>query len=218
MNEFICKWIFDYNVILVVSRDPAHVRAPVAGMMRDLGMGRMAGERNICEEADKVMAVFESHQGRPFDPQAAINMAVSNIICSMVFGKQYAYSDERFQQALANLNSMIRQFSEPSSFLIILNPVFRFLLRSKFQQLLENYAGLSKFIMEEIAEHKEKFDGTIGDYIDAYLAEMETTAEKELFNGEKGFSLASHFHTSSVTSLDVEPRHHNLSKRDVKIF
>ena len=168
-------------------------------------MGRMAGERNICEEADKVMAVFESHQGRPFDPQAAINMAVSNIICSMVFGKQFAYSDERFQQALANLNSMVRQFNEPAS-LLFFNPVFRFLLRSKFQQFLKNYAGLSKFIMEEIAEHKEKFNGTIGDYIDAYLAEMATTEEKELFNGKTGFSHASHFHTSCVTSSVVEPR------------
>ena len=168
--------------------------------MRDLGMGRMAGERNICEEADKVMAVFESHQGRPFNPQAAINMAVSNIICSMVFGKQFAYSDERFQQALANLNNMILQLGEPAS-LLLFNPVFKFLLRSKLQQLVDNYAGLSKFVMEEIAEHKEKFDGTIGDYIDAYLAEMETTEEKELFNGKRGFFLwASSFHASRISS------------------
>lgn len=38
--------------------------------------------------------------GKPFDPQYTIGNAVGNIICSLVFGHRYEYSDESFRRIL----------------------------------------------------------------------------------------------------------------------
>lgn len=34
--------------------------------------------------------------GKPFNPHLIVNNAVSNIICSLVFGHRFEYSDEKF--------------------------------------------------------------------------------------------------------------------------
>ena len=38
--------------------------------------------------------------GKPFNPHLIINNAVSNIICSLVFGHRFEYSDEKFTKMM----------------------------------------------------------------------------------------------------------------------
>lgn len=38
--------------------------------------------------------------GGPFNPQYIINNAVGNIICSVVFGHRFEYSDQSFRKVL----------------------------------------------------------------------------------------------------------------------
>lgn len=44
--------------------------------------------------------------GRPFDPVPFLNDAVANIICQIVFGRRFDYSDHNFQSMLTNLTEM----------------------------------------------------------------------------------------------------------------
>lgn len=44
--------------------------------------------------------------GEPFDPVPLLNNAVANIICQIVFGKRFDYSDHNFQSMLKNLTEM----------------------------------------------------------------------------------------------------------------
>ncbi|MGH0180118.1 UNVERIFIED_CONTAM: hypothetical protein FKN15_003325 [Acipenser sinensis] len=60
--------------------------------LRDFGMGKRTIEDRIIEESQRLVEVFQSHKGKPFDPQI-INSAVSNIICSIVFGDRFNYGD-----------------------------------------------------------------------------------------------------------------------------
>lgn len=39
-------------------------------------------------------------EGKPFDPHLIINKAVSNIICSLVFGHRFKYVDEKFMKLM----------------------------------------------------------------------------------------------------------------------
>ena len=46
--------------------------------------------------------------GEPFSTAGLFNNAVSNIICQMVMGKRYEYSDHNFQTMLTYLSEVIR--------------------------------------------------------------------------------------------------------------
>ena len=56
--------------------------------MRDFGLGKQALDERIKEEAIALIEEFRSQRGQPFDPQEAVTKTVSNIICSITFGKR----------------------------------------------------------------------------------------------------------------------------------
>ena len=56
--------------------------------LRDFGLGKASVEQRVQEEAQAVADVFDSHQGVPFKVNALLPHAVSNIICSIVFGNR----------------------------------------------------------------------------------------------------------------------------------
>lgn len=55
------------------------------------------------------MDVFSPHfAGRPFNAKNLINNAVSNIICCLVFGNRFEYTDKQFQYILQMFNDIVR--------------------------------------------------------------------------------------------------------------
>uniref|UniRef100_UPI0009B48704 cytochrome P450 2K4-like n=1 Tax=Monopterus albus TaxID=43700 RepID=UPI0009B48704 len=64
--------------------------------LRDFGMGKKAVEDKIIEESHYLIEVFKKFKGEAFDTAQPINYAVSNIICSMVYGSRFEYDDPEF--------------------------------------------------------------------------------------------------------------------------
>ncbi len=58
--------------------------------MRDFGLGKRSLEERIQEEGIALVEQMKSEGGKPFDPNQWLGPAVSNIICSINFGKRYA--------------------------------------------------------------------------------------------------------------------------------
>ena len=56
--------------------------------MRDFGLGKHSIDERIQDEAGVLVEQFRRQNGRPFDPKADLIKAVSNIICSITFGKR----------------------------------------------------------------------------------------------------------------------------------
>ena len=56
--------------------------------LRDLGVGKSSLEDTIKDEVQIVLAEFDAQQGVPFDPKQLFDKAVSNIICSIIFGQR----------------------------------------------------------------------------------------------------------------------------------
>ena len=56
--------------------------------MRDFGLGKHSIDERIQDEAAVLVEQFRSKNGQPFDPEIHIIKAVSNIICSITFGKR----------------------------------------------------------------------------------------------------------------------------------
>ena len=45
--------------------------------------------------------------GKPFYAQSAVSSAVSNIICCLVFGDRFEYTDKKYQSILENFNELL---------------------------------------------------------------------------------------------------------------
>ena len=56
--------------------------------LRDFGVGKSTLEEKVKDEVQNVLAVFDAQQNVPFDPKQLFDKAVSNIICSIIFGQR----------------------------------------------------------------------------------------------------------------------------------
>uniref|UniRef100_A0A3Q1GU49 Uncharacterized protein n=1 Tax=Acanthochromis polyacanthus TaxID=80966 RepID=A0A3Q1GU49_9TELE len=59
--------------------------------LRYFGFGKKSLEPVILEEFTHCAEEFRSYKGKPFNPHLVVNNAVSNIICSLIFGHRFEY-------------------------------------------------------------------------------------------------------------------------------
>lgn len=80
---------------------------------------RKVGKHNATEKRAKYNSINQNTvyvvqrdmrlffcSGEPFDPVPLLNNAVANIICQIMFGRRFDYSDNNFQSMLKNLTEM----------------------------------------------------------------------------------------------------------------
>ena len=60
--------------------------------MRDLGVGRTSLEENILIEAQAACAELTKDVTSPCDIRPLVQMAVTNIICAIIFSERYIFS------------------------------------------------------------------------------------------------------------------------------
>ncbi|XP_035851086.1 cytochrome P450 2K1-like isoform X2 [Sander lucioperca] len=82
--------------------------------LRDFGMGKKASEDKIIEECDYLIEVFKTFKGEAFDSTQPINYAVSNMICSIVYGSRFEYDDPEFTSLVDRTNRNIQLAGSPS--------------------------------------------------------------------------------------------------------
>nr|XP_054754753.1 cytochrome P450 2C15-like [Lytechinus pictus] len=148
--------------------------------LRNFGMGRRGIESRIQEEAHILCDAFAGKSGEAFDAMHLTNAAVSNIICTITFGRRLEYDDPIFID-------MIRRLRNVTNVLGI-NPIIRGLMR-RFPVILrtpflkgprDNILGIKDFINKEVKEHMDSYDADdIRDIIDMYLAEAERLENEE---------------------------------------
>lgn len=56
---------------------------------------------------------FSEITGTPFDPTFMLSCAVSNVICSIIFGKRYNYEDKKFLALMSNMNNIFEMMNSP---------------------------------------------------------------------------------------------------------
>ncbi|KAF1376962.1 hypothetical protein PFLUV_G00216950 [Perca fluviatilis] len=82
--------------------------------LRDFGMGKKASEDKIIEECEHLIEVFKKFKGEAFDTTQPINYAVSNIICSIVYGSRFEYDDPEFTSLVDRTNRYVQLVGSPS--------------------------------------------------------------------------------------------------------
>lgn len=150
--------------------------------MRKLGFGKRCLQGQIMEEVDCLMEELEKYGNKPFDIQNILNTSVSNVICSLLFGKRFEYEDAKFKHLIILLNKLLSTSSSSSPAFIF--PILRHLTKSRFIKVQNIFADIDEFTSEIIVEHKRNFDGNnVRDFIDGFLLEQKQAEENTTFTG-----------------------------------
>ena len=136
--------------------------------MRDFGVGKRSIEGKIQEETHAVCNELMKKAGKPHDMHLLLQQSVSNIICNVIFGSRFEYSDEEFKNLLKRWNSIFRDNVFTS--LINFIPILKVLPKPKwFHQFLSNHENNDKWLQNTIIKHRESFDpNDIRDLTDLY--------------------------------------------------
>ncbi|NWH75618.1 CP2H2 protein, partial [Piaya cayana] len=133
---------------------------------------------------------------QPFNPGIFLIHAVSNIICSIVFGDRFDYDDKKFLTLIDLLeeNNRLQGSIQPQLYNFF--PTLMDYLPGPHQKLIKNIEKVDQFTFDIVAEHQKTLDPTCPrDFIDAFLNKM----EKEKGNSHSEFTTE----TLSRTTLDL---------------
>ncbi|KAM9305499.1 cytochrome P450 2K4-like [Gastrophryne carolinensis] len=149
--------------------------------LRDFGMGKKTIEGTIHNELIPLVEYVKSQNGKPFDTNTILTSAVSNVICSIIFGKRFEFDDPVFQ----NLGQMIldigRIAGTPKMALYNFYPRITGLF-GVHKQIMQNVNDLNEFIIKRINHQKQVFDNNnICGYIDAYLNRQRQSQKTETY-------------------------------------
>ena len=165
---------FSTGVVLSSGEQWSQERRFILEVFKDFGVGRSKFEDQVENESSYLIKKIASFSGKQFDPNHTLVNAVSNVICSIVFGKRYEYTDTKFENFLEIGTRMVKLTQRTLLFLFV--PVFAYLPFAK-RHLNEinscNYQLLD-FVDEIIKIHRKDLNPySKRDLIDSYLNELE---------------------------------------------
>uniref|UniRef100_A0A667XSS3 Cytochrome P450 2J2-like n=1 Tax=Myripristis murdjan TaxID=586833 RepID=A0A667XSS3_9TELE len=132
--------------------------------LKYFGVGRKSLEHAILDEFTYSGKNIADLKGKPFNPHLIINNAVSNIICSLVFGHRFEYEDEWFIKLIKRFDSLYNSF-----------PLLMRRLPGPHHTVQQFWRETIEMIQSEIKEHKKDWNpAEPRDYIDCYLTEIQT--------------------------------------------
>ncbi|NXG61746.1 CP2G1 protein, partial [Hemiprocne comata] len=155
-------------------------------VLRDFGMGRKSLESRIKEEAQILLQELRSTRGKPFDPTYQLSCAVSNIICSIVFGNRFDYQDQEFLELLQMMNESFREMSTTWSQVYDIAELLLRPLPGPHRRIPRLLGKMREFIARRVRSNAQSLEpGQPRDFIDCFLLQM----EKEKDNPSSEFTL-----------------------------
>ncbi|XP_018422658.1 PREDICTED: cytochrome P450 2A5-like [Nanorana parkeri] len=183
-NTFFAKAMLkDYGVVLSNGERWQQLRRFSLTTLRNFGMGKRGIAERIQEEAHFLVEEFKKNGENLFDPSDILHLAVSNIICSIVFGERFDYKDEKFINLLFMMKEILNTIASKWGILLNLFPKTSLYIPGPHQKIFTNFRKVKNFIMESVDHHKKTIDMNCPrDFIDSFLIKMEE--EKENSNTE----------------------------------
>ncbi|XP_067652383.1 cytochrome P450 2U1-like [Haliotis asinina] len=150
--------------------------------LREFGAGRNIMEDKIHEEISQFLKSLDTERGQGFDCKRLVHNAVSNVICSIIFGKRFEYTDPLFIKFLKAMDENLANLS-PSGVLSVL-PFVRFLPGDlfKFKKTVQNVDTIISLLIDPMIKERmqKQEDDNVSDFIHAYIKEMRLRKEKHV--------------------------------------
>lgn len=140
--------------------------------LRNFGFGKRSFESNILEEVDVLVKNLEEHKGKSFYIDDILYASISNVTCSLVFGKRFSHTDPTFRKIVDMFSENLRTANGAA--LATWMPFLRFLPFDifKIKKIFSNVSDIQKFLETVIDEHWKTYDEqNTRDFIDAFIAE-----------------------------------------------
>ncbi|XP_077192798.1 cytochrome P450 2G1-like [Paroedura picta] len=164
----------EYGVVFANGDRWKQLRRFSLTILRNFGMGKKTIEQRIQEEAQFLLEEFRKTNEKPFDPTFFLSRAVSNVICSIVFGNRFDYEDKEFQALMEMMNNSFREMSTAwSQFYDIYANILKYFPgpHTKIYDILED---MRRFISKRAEKNRETLDlNSPRDFIDCFLIQME---------------------------------------------
>ncbi|XP_075056840.1 cytochrome P450 2U1 [Mixophyes fleayi] len=142
--------------------------------LRHFGLGKLSLEPIITEEFKCVKAEMLKFGDKAFSPVQVINNAVSNVICSISFGKRFDYEDEEFKTMLRLMSRGLEISLNSEAIMANLSSWMYYLPFGAFKELRQIVIDITAFLKRIIEEHKISLDPeNPRDFIDMYLLHIE---------------------------------------------
>ncbi|XP_067391123.1 cytochrome P450 2H2-like [Emydura macquarii macquarii] len=141
--------------------------------LRNFGMGKKSIEERILEEAHFLVERLKNTHERPFDPTLFLTHAVSNIICSIVFGDRFDYEDKKFVTLISLIEESDRLQRSHWAELYRFFPTIMDYIPGPHQRIFKHFEELRKFVLERVEMHRESLEPSCPrDFIDAFLIKI----------------------------------------------
>ncbi|XP_008502204.2 cytochrome P450 2C19 [Calypte anna] len=142
--------------------------------LRNFGMGKRSMEERILEEAEHLLDEINKTKGEAFDPTYILSCAVSNIICSIVFGKRYDYKDKNFLSLMGSMDIIFEKMNSIWGQLYQMFPNIMYYLPGPHNNMFDQFDALKAFVYEEMKLHQASLDpSSPQDFLDCYLCKMQ---------------------------------------------
>ncbi|XP_040918595.1 cytochrome P450 2K1-like [Toxotes jaculatrix] len=163
--------------------------------LKNFGVGKRANEEKIIEESQCLINVFKAKEGKAFDTTEPVSYAISNIICSFVYGNRFEYDDKEFRSMVDRAGENTQLIGSPSV-----------QLYNNFPSLFSWFGARKQLINNAFANRKQMTELTKGlqetlnphmcrGFVDSFLArKMQLEA-----SGSKN----SHYHEDNLQATVV---------------
>lgn len=150
--------------------------------LRDFGVGKLTLEERIKEEVTVLTSILKDASSSPIRMKPYFLSAATNIICSVMFGARFDYSDTKFSELTEVLDGIFKlnaPFAKENFFPITRTwPSGKELIKKRTAAI----ERVKRYLSETIEEHKVSFDPeNIRDFIDLYIKASKDQSEPELF-------------------------------------
>ncbi|CAI9619790.1 unnamed protein product [Staurois parvus] len=137
-------------------------------------MGKRSVEERIQEEARCLRDRFMKIKDKPINPTYLLRLAVSNVICSIVFGERFDYEDKKFMTLLKLIQEVANLLNSRLGQLLNLFPGLMSSIPGPHRKLFNFFEKLKEFVVEIVEAHKDTLDENCPrDFIDCFLIKME---------------------------------------------
>lgn len=169
-----------HHDISFVNGDSWKVRRRFALLtLRNFGMGKRSIEERIQEEAHFLIKEFKETKGSPVNLTLYLAHAVSNVICSIIYGNRFDYEDKRLKAITDSINNNFNIMSSMWGNLYNMYPDLMEYVPGPHKKMWRNFQDIYDITEEFIKHHEKTLDPkNPRDYIDCFLIKIKEEKDK----------------------------------------